>query len=376
MKRIITALLISVLLFNVYSCNNAAETTDITTGNDIETTETGVRYKPYKYGIVAGDYIFSSDTGPILKYNVHDGKVSYLCPDPFCDHESGKCQFYGISSESFTAIGNTVYYLKHDETGKSTLYSFDTKTAETKTVFTYADSSMTSVYAYEYRLLIRIAENLSRGIKSYYFWYDTKTGASEKLNDSYVPLNFIFYMIRDDRIIWRLPGKQDYYSTDLRGEDYNEYDFGYRYGNYYKMEYDYADDGRVLFSLYATFAGDSERTCILKDIGPCFYYENKLVYFITVPRDEQRAAHVDESGYVTKDPTGGNVYVANPDGSDAHLLYHTDEFITGNTSDMNHPLVCGDYFGLPIARFEGDSMFEDRLIIANINTGEFVVTHD
>jgi hypothetical protein len=100
------------------------------------------------------------------------------------------------------------------------------------------------------------------------------------------------------------------------------------------------------------------------------------VYFITVPRDEQRAAHVDESGYVTKDPTGGNVYAANPDGSDAHLLYHTDEFITGNTSDMNHPLICGDYFGLPTARFEGDEMFEDRLIIANINTGEFVVTHD
>ncbi len=369
-------LIVIVLLFVLSACSNITST-QTTVGESTEAENISTRYKSYKYGTVEGDYIFARDSqGRPVKYNVHDGKMSFVCPDPFCDHESGKCQFYGIRSEMFTSIGNIVYYLKHDETGKSTLYSFDTKTAETKKVFDNADSYMTSVYAYEYGLLIRVAENLSCGIKSYYFWYDTKTGASEKLNDSYVPLDFIIYMIRDDRIIWKLPGKQDYYSTDLHGDDYKEYDFGYRYGNYYKMEYEFAEDGRRLYSLYATFAGESERTCILKDIGPCFYYENKLVYFITEPRDEQRAAHVDENGYVTKDPTGGNVYVANPDGSDAHLLYHTDEFITGNTSDMNHPLVCGDYFGLPTARFEGDEMFEDRLIIANINTGEFVVTHE
>ena len=374
MKKIFVFILALIFVICAYSCRKVPDDTSAKTGIN---PNAGEKYKPYKYGSIEGDYIFSTDSRSVLiKYNVHDGKMSYLCPDPFCDHESGKCQFYGIRSETFTSIGNTVYYIKHDEAGKSNLYSFDAKTAQTKSVFVYDDSSMTSVYAYEYRLLIRVAENLSRGIKGYYFWYDTKTGASEKLNESYVPLNFIIYMIRDDRIIWHLPGKQDYYSTDLHGDDYKEYDFGYRYGNYYEMEYDYADDGHVLYSLYATFAGESERKCILKDIGPCFYYENKLVYFITVPQDEQRAAHVDENGYVTKDPTGGNVYVANPDGSDAHLLYHTDEFITGNTSDMNHPLICGDYFGLPIARYEGDSMFEDRLIIANINTGEFVVTHD
>ncbi len=371
MKKTVSAFLSLIIIITLFSCSNVQGQTE--TNSE---TNTPTDYKPYKYGIVEGDYIFSmnSDALPI-KCSVHDGKTSYLCPDPFCDHMSGKCQFYGVKSETFSPVGNTVYYLKHDETGSSVLYSFDTDTAKTKSVFTCEESSMTSVYAYEYRLLIRVAENIVRGIKGYYFWYDTKTGTTEKLNDAYVPSDNIIYMIRDDRIIWHLPGKQDYYSTDLHGDDYKEYDFGYRYGNYYEMEYEFAEDGRRLYSLYVTFAGESERTCILKDIGPCFYYENKIVYFITEPRDEQRAAHVDESGYVTKDPTGGNVYVANPDGSDAHLLYHTDEFITGNTSDMNHPLICGDYFALLAARYEGDEMFEDKLIIANVNTGEFVVAY-
>jgi hypothetical protein len=42
---------------------------------------------------------------------------------------------------------------------------------------------------------------------------------------------------------------------------------------------------------------------------------------------------------------------------------------------MNHPLICGDYFALLAARYEGDEMFEDKLIIANVNTGEFVVAY-
>lgn len=372
MKRIITALLISVLLFNVYSCNNAAETTDITTGNDIETTETGVRYKPYKYGNIGGDYLFARDTtGAPVKYNVHDGKMSYVCPDPFCSHHYGECPFMGCE---FFAIGNIVYFTKQDEnTGKGSVCSFDVNSMDIKTVYS-CSGYLNLMFSYEYRLLLRYITSNNYNATGYYIWYDTKTEKVEILDEDDIPKNYEIYEVKDDRIVWYIPEREEYYSTDLNGKDLKEYNFLYAYGNSYKYEIE-EENGKRFYSLYVTFNGESEKKLFLKDIGPCFFYENKIVYFKTVPYEEQKVVHVYEDGMKDTDEFGGDVYVINPDGTDNHLLFHTDEFLIGGTEDNKHPQVCGDYFGLLAAEYEGDTMKEDKLIIANINTGEFVVTH-
>ncbi len=87
-----------------------------------------------------------------------------------------------------------------------------------------------------------------------------------------------------------------------------------------------------------------------------------------------RYVYYIRDGRVARDEFGGNVYVMNPDGSDAHLLFHTDEYLYGMTDDQRHPLVCGDYIGIFTAKFKNDETVSDDLIIANINTGEFVIT--
>jgi hypothetical protein len=123
----------------------------------------------------------------------------------------------------------------------------------------------------------------------------------------------------------------------------------------------------------------------LLDIAMCAinsYYTKEQTeplteFFIgrTPTEEEQRIVYADKDGYVVRDDWGGNVYVMNPDGSDDHLLFHTDEFITGMTADDAHPHVCGDYIGIQTGKFKGDQMMEDDIIIVNLNTGEFVVTH-
>lgn len=118
-----------------------------------------------------------------------------------------------------------------------------------------------------------------------------------------------------------------------------------------------------------------ERKLIEDDISMYIYYENKIVYFKLVPPDEQKVVHVWEDGQIDKDFYGGNVYIMNPDGTDKHLLFHTDEFIIGMTSNRRHPLISGDYFGILAGYYTDDGFFTDRVIIANIKTGEFVVTH-
>lgn len=378
MKKVLLIILAVVFLFSAYSCKGEGNETADTMP---DTTRSG-DYKPFKYGIKAADYIFElSPRGIIMKYNVHNGESSYLCPDPFCKHTTKDCQFIGMTSYTFTSVGNTVYYVKQDDTtGKSALYSFNVDTSETKTVLS-RDGMMTSVYAYENRLLILWLEKYDLEAQRFYFWYDTDTGETEQLGgtvNTYSPTErYMLYFIRDDRIIWRV-GKMDkwyYYSTDLRGEDLKEHDFGYRYGNYYTTEKETGDDGKDIYSLYVTY-DNGEKKLLKKNVGPVLFYENRIVYGEVIPYEEQRVVHVDRDGNEERDDWGGNVYVMNPDGSDDHLLFHTDEYIIGMTSDMAHPHVCGDYFGIETGKFKGDEMTEDNIIITNINTGEFVVTHD
>lgn len=346
-------------------------------GSDIITGKTSdhSRYKPYNRGIIGSDYFYGYKYGTIVKYNVHTGKESCLCPDPFCDHENKNCLFFGVSSETFTSIGNIVYYVKPNPvTGKNTMYSFDTDTSETKTVFS-SNEVLLSVFAYEYKILIR-AKNNYNDIKSYHYWYDTKTGKTEDYDESSISNNEVFYGIRDDRVIWRILGTEEFYSTDLNGIDHKKYDFGYRYGNYYELELIEDEDGHLSYTVYVTYNGESEKTIFLKNVSSCFFFENKIIYFMEVPPEEQKVLFIDPTGREVKDSEGGNIYVINPDGTDNHLLLHADYLLSGLSSNKNHPLICGDYFGVLIYYINNDGCEENGILIANINTGEFVITHN
>lgn len=378
MKRNIAIILLLILTFHLYSCNGVAENnvSERVENSSAENTrrEGPTKYKPYKYGIVAGDYIFARNSSfEPVKYNVHDGKMSHLCPDPFCNHHFNECEFMGFE---FQAIGNTVYFAKQDDiTGKGTIYSFDPETAKITAIYSVR-GSLNILNVYDYRLLARFSLSESSKTSGCYFWYDTKTGKTEDLLDSKATSDYAIYQIRDDLIIWKDMIGRKYYCTDLSGKNLKEYDFGYCYGNYYKAEFEEDDDGNSICSLYVTFRGESEKTCLIKDVGAYVFYENKIVYFKCVPREEQRVVHVCSNGTEDRDIYGGNVYVMNPDGTDNHLLLHTDEFILGMTSVREHPQVSGEYFGIIVAEYEGDAITDNKLIIANINTGEFVVTHD
>lgn len=372
MKNILVIIIAFIFVLAACSCGAVPDETDTTESNN---TETG--FKPYKYGIVAGDYIFARNSyHKPVKYNVHDGKMSYLCPDPFCSHNDESCQFYHVDSDRFSPIGNTVYYVKRDiVTGKGTLYSFDVDTSETKTVYS-TDGLLTKVYAYEYRLLIHYLSSGDFGAEGYWFWYDTKTGGTERLNEEYISEDYVLFYLEDDRLIWRSLDSSEYYSTDLKGNDFKKHDFRYRYGNLYEIEEKTLDDGRFVYLVYVTLNGETERKLIIDDAGEIYYYENKIVYLKDIPYAERRVVHDSGGGFALKDWSGGNVYVINPDGTDDHLLFHTDEFISGGTDDHAHQLISGDYFGMWVTMFDGDEQLEDRIFIANINTGEFVISHE
>ena len=132
----------------------------------------------------------------------------------------------------------------------------------------------------------------------------------------------------------------------------------------------------MVYYLYATFPSEEKITILLEGVGPCLFYGNKIVYFKSVPKDERVVVHDDDDVKQIKSQYSGDIYVMNPDGANNHILIHTDEFITGTTVNRAHPQICGDYIGIIAGNFDGDNMLNNKLIIDNINNGEFVVTHD
>ena len=367
MKRIICVILALIYIFTLFACGGGTE--KAANGENDDTSS-----KSINYGIIPGDYIFDKPYGTIVKYNVHTGEMTTLCPDPFCTHDDGRCQFYRIGSNSFTSIGNTVYYITTDEaTGKTAVFSFDADTAETKTVYS-SDGIFSRIYSYEYKLFIYRLEGSYRGAKGSYVWYDTKTGKTEELCKDQIPQNYVFEDIIDDRIIWRPFAEYEYYSTNLKGEDFKEYDFGYRYGNHYEYVEETGEDGSIHTNLYVTLKNETERKLLIDNPQYVQFCENKIIYTKTIPYKEWKVFYYGDGKYTERDPSCGNVYIMDPDGTDDHLLFHTDECIADILQEHDKQTTrCGDYYGIHIWSFKDDTDYINMLIV-NLNTGEYVIS--
>ena len=379
MKKILIIIIALTFVISAYSCGSGGADTDTETETGTETGGMQEQTSPdtMKYGIIPGDYFFSSEYGGLLKYNVHNGTVSALCPDPFCHHDDESCQFDGVySSTCFASIGNTVYYIHTDyETGDSAVYSFDADTAETNKVYS-PGVPLSQIYSYEYRLLIRQYDSSDRGARCSYIWYDTKTGKTSALYKDEALDYYTVYSIINDRIIWKRYLEQEYYSTDLDGKDFIEYDFGYKYGNYYEMVEETYEDGTPYYDLYVTLKGETERKLLIQNTFYIAYCENKIIYTKMHPRAEWKVIRYFSKEYSIYDYTCGDVYVMDPDGSNDRLLIHTDEGIKKLTPGYQfHRMISGDLIGIELYWFDKDGgEYSGRIMTVDINTGEYVLS--
>jgi hypothetical protein len=371
MKKIISVFLAAITVFALFSCNN-------TTGTDTETDATADGLKTCNYGKTWKDYIVISDgnDGTLIKYNVHNGEMSFLCPDPFCRHEED-CQFGGVGvlSKDYDFIENTVYYANDENgTGQNSLYSFDIDTSATKLLYE-SEGVIRDVRAYGRRLFIREVTGDKHSAKTRCFWYETATGKTEEYNGENTETSIKLNWIMNDRMMWYSIFTKEYFFTDLSGSIVKDYDMDYKYGNHYSRERVENEDGSAKYILYVTLEGETEKKALIDNVGQCTFAENKIIYTKPVPKDERRVAYVDELGKEFKDPYNGDIYIMNPDGSDDHLLFHCDEKII-EMADASNGLISGDYIGI-----YADHLLEGTgnifvLMIVNIKTGEYIVTEN
>ena len=328
-------------------------------------------------GTVPGNYIYQiaqfSSYSLLLKYHIPTGTASTVCQDPFCTHSNMTCPF-AITASSMASIGNVLYYSTriNDQTH---IRSYNGDSMKIEDIYT-SNGVLSRLFAYNYYLYFteKLPDSAPNEYKTTIYRLDTQSGSLDTIDCGHESATI--YEIKDGKIIWENYDK--YFSTDLDGDCEETFDLVNRqWGNYiYRSEMNV--DGQVTWfnfsmNLYRKDLITKEETIVAEDIGPCYFYGDKIIYFKPVQNPE---VFITIDGIDCYDYFGGNVYVMNLDGSDNHLLCHVDHcVISGMSGYRNNELGCGDWIGILTECFydgpNGLDLTGTDMLLVNVITGEY-----
>jgi len=367
-QKLLAFLLVLIALFTC-SCNREEDaasniTSSVLTEDEIET------------GTIAGDYIFRFfEEGAkrlLLKYHIPTGTVTTVCQDPFCAHELS-CPF-AIGASRFAAIGDILYYV-HEGENQNEIRSYNGDDMQIKQVYT-SDGVLGRLFTYNYYLYFTdVKPGKNTEFIATIYRLDTQTNKILEIHTT--TESDKIYEIKDNKIIWRKGS--DYYSTDLNGNFKKEIKLeDKQWGNYtYRTELNIAPPipwENFKWDLYRTNIFTGEEKLVAKDIGPFYFYGERIIYF----KPTGKKTLIDTfNGIGWYDYFGGNVYVMNLDGSDNRLLCHVDNcYINGLSTNRNNELICGDWIGIIAEKYHEDqygnaSLLLSDLLLVNVVTGEY-----
>ena len=315
-------------------------------------------------GNIGGDYIYASANFKLIKYHIPSGTATWVCQDPFCEHDLN-CQFK-LPDSRYAVIGNTLYYVTETD-GQCRLRSYDGADMKIEEI-RISNGVLSRLFSYNYYLYFSELEVVDHSIiGTVIYRWDTQSGALDVIDcgDPYAKIN----KIEAGRIVWEKGEK--YFSTDLEGEDQRPYTpvLQREWGNYvYTWALD-ANGGYVQLS--RRDRSTNQEIVIARDIDLFYFYGDKIVYW---KRSDTPRYVTSDAGKQIKDEWGGNVYVMNSDGSDAHLLCHVEDFYYGYMP----PIACGDWVGIISQNYypdendwSGASLTFTDILIVNVVTDEY-----
>ncbi len=398
MKKIICIiLLLSILITALASCKGVTviedqtETETETEAVTAETTEestadTNVETEPvddgidhsfdwqydydfdYDSGSVEGDYIFNENLASgyslILKRNVHTGECTTVCTDPFCEHNSNSCLFYG--STYITSVGNTMYGLMNDtHINRYVLYSFDVDKNEKKNIIE-SKTPISELFSYKYYIFYKMVD-------TGFHRMDTRTGVEEKVKPQH-PAQL--YFIRWGLLIWMYmnttTGQRTYTATDLLGEDPRPFNPQIYMGSLHSS---------ISKSGYTTISkldknGNVDKVMIEKGYMPMVVGEN-MIYFGPVADDEPHLYDPDDQtrGIMY---SNGDIFIMSLETGETRLLCHVDGINIVSYGFAHNRLICGDWIGIVISPnypLTTDKIGEyNDMVIVNMKTGEYNIS--
>ncbi len=345
-------------------------------GEDTDRKKYAVVRDDIDFGLSDGDYIFNAAStrvpgyNVLLKYNVHTGECSPVCPDPFCDHASESCEFYDVIYATY--IGNTVYFVKTNrETGKRGIYGFDVDSVRGEFVYE-TDGYLERIFAY----------------KGYIYFTDGNVikldAATHKSTVLFQPYGSIF-MVRNDLIYTSFDDSTDDMRLyDLDGNLVAEHALDTKYGGYVysihpkndelgnpwimdvmrtndtDLKY-YPNSRRVIY--------DEKWEMVYENLGPITCLSDRILFFVAAPVEEMCGLRLFRG-----------VGTIMPDGSDKRVLLEYDDSIsTTLTSEARYnEMICGDYIGIymlpekPVG--DDENVGRCDLLLLNYKTGDYKIS--
>lgn len=315
-------------------------------------------------GNIGGDYIYASTNSRLIKYHIPSGTATWVCQDPFCEH-SLNCQFK-VPDFRYAAIGNILYYVTEID-GQCRLRSYDGDSMKIEEI-RISNGVLSRLFSYNYYLYFSELNVVDGNIiDAVIYRWDTQNGKTDVIDcgDPYAKI----YKIEAGRIVWEKGDK--YFSTDLSGEDKRPYTpvLQREWGNYI---YTWALGANGEFiRLSRKDRSTNQEIVIAQDFDWFYFYGDKVVYW---KRTDTPRYVTSDAGKQIKDEWGGNVYVMNSDGSDAHLLCHVEDFYYGNMP----PIACGDWVGIISQNYYpnenswgGAGYCLTDMLVVNVVTGEY-----
>ncbi len=365
MKKIVVVFLIIITVITAVSCDN-------TKPSDTENDNKNVSF--YDRGDIAGDYIFKtaltntseseSDFAPLLKYNIHTGDSSFVCTDPFCDHKTEDCFFYGVVW--FAHIANTLYMERLDESnGKYGIYEFNVDSEEGKFIY-HTDTRIEEIFQYNYYLFFREAKKQYAAVR-----FDVRDRSVYTINGTgFTPTSI--YVTANDKIYWR--ASEGYYESDFDGKYIRTVEYLPFFEKYkYRTENYIAPDNKTAWFHLNVFIAEDDKgeRLLFEDTGPITVFRDKLVGF-----DPPDNVGIDIMDLRQRDMEFTGIWVSDPDGSNKKTIVSDPErklHIQSMSGDRTNELTCGDYIAV-VLNPEGEDYHENDLLIVNVYTGEYVVS--
>ena len=267
----------------------------------------------------------------LARFNVENGRITPLCPDPLCDHDT-ECPFFGVVN--YTVDGDIIWFQRYmiDE-NTDYICQYDISNGKLRTLAKYEDDGYS--YAFKFGYLWKYFSHndpTDNDLSVRISLSEENFDDPEKIDPSKIPFaqvgDIYYYAVR---------GAYNSPATEVRAmyadltddwrvaDDVFSMNFTYYNGYVYYIE----KEALLRVSVDEAFTGVPANTKEpVKDNVGAFFFSNDMLYYLQNEGADAEVIGWDEFlEEEVKNTYGGKIWRANPDGSKAKVFTETDGYV-------------------------------------------------
>ena len=334
------------------------------------------------------DYGRGSTATLLHRFNVENGSMTPLCPDPLCEHsEEAGCPFAG--ARNYTVDGDTIWFNRvlnnRDGERVTVICRYDIADGKLRVLQEYKDDGYTYVFKFGYLWKYFTHENpTDKDISVRISLEEENFDDPEEIDPGKIPfaqVGDVYYYGAFGT--YHSPATEVYAMyTDLTDEwlvadDMFSMNFTYYDGFLY-----YIQEGtlmRVSVDEEITGIPVNTKETVKKAIAAYFFYDNSLFYLQSEGDDAEVIGWDEFLEEEVKNTYGGKIWRANPDGSKAKVFTETDGYVISksmlSTAQVGSRLVvrygCWKEKQRDGETFKAWRSAEGGLLVVNLDDGTY-----